>query len=298
VKGLRVQEATLGIVSYALICIGIVVILSGLLVFGWKLHRVARRRLKEEPLTPHTAIELSKECMSDGVPGLQRVNSETGVLELEGISNVSALQSYDELVHPRASLPLFSNGSSPPETKEPTDAWSVSSASYRLESRHEVDKCWSILCTQNIGPNDQRLSVFSAAKEAETEAKNSYFVLLTEEDQGVLRQILALITVSAVVGGVDIVVSVFFALAPPHDDVSVLVLVSLYVTFGLEILASGLVLVVFTTTIKVRSKESLQFLAKVRLIQIAEKSKNATISAPKGLPHIAKRLLKFIGAEA
>lgn len=99
-------------------------------------------------------------------------------------------------------------------------------------------------------------------------------------------------SLSAVVGGAAIVISIVFALVSESSKQPWVVLVSLGANLALELMASGLVLLVFTTTIRVKEKESLQFLAK-----LAETRKLTHLTVPPELPHIAKRLAQFFGSQ-
>ena len=99
-------------------------------------------------------------------------------------------------------------------------------------------------------------------------------------------------SLSAIVGGMAIVISIVFALIPESSRQPWVVLVSLGVNLALELMASGLVLLVFTTTIRVKEKESLEFLAR-----LAETRKLTYLNVPEKFPHIARRLAQFFGSQ-
>jgi len=99
-------------------------------------------------------------------------------------------------------------------------------------------------------------------------------------------------SLSAVLGGAAIVISIVFALVRESSEQPWVVLVTLGVDLGMELVAAGLVLLVFTTTIRVKEKESLEFLAK-----LAETRKLTHLSVPQELPHIARRLAQFFGSQ-
>ena len=291
IKGMRVNQQEFRIVGYGLICLGVIIIMTGLLMFGRKLMNIAKELEEtgsEQGLLVGTTTKGTKTpgdltTFNLDVPSLIKEHVEEEPLDAPSIMSIEAAY------HLRPSM-QFSLANSAIEVD--SEAWSLSSAS-QIEHGGS-DGGWSFVTTGNIVVPEVKLG--NGPISARMKRVEEYLVVLTDEDQAVLKQVrgiqvVIMTSLSAVVGGAAIVISVLFALVPASSKQPWLVLTFLCLNLVLELLASGLVLLVFTTTIRVKEKESLQFLAK-----LAETRKLTHLGLPQEFPHIAKRLLKYFGS--
>lgn len=298
VKGLRVNQSVFRIIGYSLICVGVVIITAGLVLFGRKLSNLAKE-LEERDI--EEACLMSEICSaSREAPGSKRrQNSIDDPPELTRW--VSDLSSLHEVVVKLRTSSLQVRSMDEEELNESNfhAIWSVSSESAESGRRNGEGKVWSRLATFNASESHQSTLPRPSVQPSPpcTDAKKDYLVVMTRDDQAVLHQVLVMTTLSAIVGGVDIVVSIFFVLVPQSTVQPWVVLGSLYLTLSLEFFSSALVLLVFTTNIRVKEKERLEHLVKVRRTQVAEHNRDASIMMGVDLPRIGRKLQQFIGAE-
>lgn len=109
---------------------------------------------------------------------------------------------------------------------------------------------------------------------------------LTKEDKTVFTQIVVLCSISGFLGGLILVLFITFAMTDAGQDPK-LTISALYISFFLEISSCFLILTVFTTQIKVSSKERLKFSSKILLSKSHEEP---LLSYPTNLSSIGRRL--------
>lgn len=187
VKGLRVSQQEFRVVSYALICLGVVIIMTGLVLFGRKLLNIAKK-LEEKETEQRHLLESSK-----GLTGIQSeltsFKPEMGLERTKEDRENAETPSFHSLevayrIRSPATLSLsYSSPVLPDSHSVTTESWPLSS----LSSDNAPDN-WSCLSTSHLGTTPERPSSVPPAAQRPS---NEYLVVLTEEDQAVLKQVRA-----------------------------------------------------------------------------------------------------------
>lgn len=137
--------------------------------------------------------------------------------------------------------------------------WSVSDTSLRLE---EGVSPWSRFnSSTNLSSSRESNHSKRSNRPAVAEGK-SYVVLMSRQDKLILKQIIILTTVSTLTGVIVIALTLIIAASEVVHE-SKLALILLYLVSGMEFFAYVVVLLIFSTEIKVKSKENLQFISEV-----------------------------------
>lgn len=166
-----------------------------------------------------------------------------------------------------------------------TSPWSISDISIQ---RDEAMSTWSRLYSSAIHVTINNFSNLTPQLPV-NEAKN-YVVLMSWQDKLILRQIIILTTVSTVTGTVVIALTLIIAASElVHESKWALAL--LYVISAMEFFSYVVVLLIFSTEIKVRSKENLHFVSEIAL-RIAKNP--GSLKLPPQFHAIERRLSKFV----
>ena len=179
------------------------------------------------------------------------------------------------------------------ESQEKSRTWSVSNTSFRLD---EAASPWSRFNSSLHLSSPQPSPPPAPLKSAQSDEKN-YIVLMSWQDKLILRQIIILTTVSTLTGVIVIALTLIIAASEVvHESKWALIL--LYLVSAMEFFAYVVVLLIFSTEIKVKSKENLQFISEVTVPQIAlriSKSPGKVTLQPRfTATALAKRLNNFV----
>ena len=188
IKGMRVNQRDFRVVGYALICCGVVIIMTGLVIFGRKLMRIAKE-LEEKEVEEGKLLEDS----TRGVTGNMDLTSLQPVISLDKAENeqnngeTPTFYSLDTVyrIRPRPSL----SSSYPPysdDNSSVSEAWHLSSVS-TIRSADSIPN-WSCLSTTHLESLHNRPSTLLPAVPRQSK---DYLVVLTSDDQAVLKQVRA-----------------------------------------------------------------------------------------------------------
>jgi hypothetical protein len=185
---MRVNQKEFRVVGYVLICCGVVIIMTGLVIFGRKLMRIAKE-LEEKEGEEKKLLD-STRGMTGNVADLTSLQHEIS-LDKAGSEHYNAetptFYSLDTVyrIRPRPSLsssyPQYSEGNS-----SVSEAWQLSSVS-TIRSADSIPN-WSCLSTSNLEFVQNRPSTVLPAV---PRLSKDYLVVLTSDDQAVLKQVRA-----------------------------------------------------------------------------------------------------------
>lgn len=295
-QGLRITNPGFASVAYSVICVSVAFVFSGLLFFGILLNKYIKSVMDDEeqpkqlvvkntlaPDMESESLELirvvSEETPLDRpsppMPSLSRSKSSAATMRTFGIRPTEV-----ELLPASEPLSLVSSG-----------AWSFSSRSIDFQSNESFPR-WSefqsILVSSDTVPRPSRPEPRLVRK------KEDYVVVLTRQDKVILRQIILLTIVSAVIGLSVVGFTVLLAINQSlQREVTILGL--MFLVCGMEFVAYLTVLFIFTTQIKVRSKENLHFISDIAM-RIARNP--GKVKLPQGFRAISKRLHLYAQAAA
>lgn len=291
-QGLRVGSKQLIVPGVIFVVLAVSIILGGICFFGLLLNKYIVRsgsgqekEWEEVPRSLMASSQLNKteDDLPVLTPTLSRQTMESDLvlvrahtLDIKTIRETGVYSEDDSKV-----------------SEEKSRTWSVSNSSLRLE---EVVSPWSRfnsslhLSTPRSNPQPVQRQT------AQSEEKN-YVVLMSWQDKLILRQIIILTTVSTLTGVAVIGLTLLIAASEVvHESKWALIL--LYLVSAMEFFAYVVVLLIFSTEIKVKSKENLQFISEVTVPQIAlriSKSPGKVTLQPQfTATALAKRLNNFV----
>ena len=189
VKGLRVNQQEFRIVGYALICIDVVIIMTGLVLFGRKLLSIAKE-LEEKETEQQQLLERSKGATRSPAeltafrPDVSL--NKTSDPEMAETPSFTSLEAVYRLRSPASLSFSYSLNPLPIHPSLTTESWPLSSLS---SARHsDSPDSWSCLSTSHLEAIEMRPSTVLRTAQRPS---NEYLVVLTEEDQAVLKQVRA-----------------------------------------------------------------------------------------------------------
>lgn len=116
----------------------------------------------------------------------------------------------------------------------------------------------------------------------------TYILNITEDDKSVFKKIIVLSCVSALLGVVILILFVTFLAT--HQNKPEHVMAAICVSFSLELFACIIIHIVFTTQIKVKTKERLKFVSNLGMMKSGLET---IITYPKTLRSIGEKLHKY-----
>jgi len=280
VQGLRIASGSFSSVAYIAICAAVAFIFFGLLFFGLLLNKYIKSVEDEDETKSSFPRKVST----------QRHPAESESQEL--VANTSEESpSFPPLVllpSKSTALTLYRTEmnvqSAESSEMDSSEVWSVTSQSSEWESREEHNRDWSEW-NSRIEPVEVAYKGEKALSARPVKAED-YVVVLTRQDKVILRRIILLSLLSAVIGLSVVGLTVLLAINESMQRVFTTIGL-MFLVCGMEFFAYLSVLFIFTTQIKVTSKENLHFIS-----EIATKiTKNpGKVKIPPGFVALSKRL--------
>jgi hypothetical protein len=288
-QGLRIASGSFTSVAYITICIAVAFIFFGLLFFAVLLNKYIKSVEDDDELSSKITI---KSTIPQHFPGSESQeiagNSHESSHSLSPLalryskSTVQAIHRAERDIQPVESAEISS---------ETSEVWSTSSrsSSYVIRERQAGWSEWNSRIDNILPRNSPKTAQIRPQVKEE-----DYVVVLTRQDKVILRRIILLSLLSAVIGLSVVGLTVLLAINESMQRVFT-TLGLMYLVCGMEFFAYLSVLFIFTTQIKVKSKENLHFISEIA----TRISKNpGKVSIPPGFVAITKRLNLYACAAA
>lgn len=275
-QGLRIASGSFSSVAYITICAAVAFIFFGLLFFGLLLNKYIKSVEDDD--------EASSSFPSKGATLRRPAESESVELVANSSEESPSFPPLVLLPSKSIALTLYRAEVLPADCSQSQDSSEVWTLTSQNSALREQQGSWSEW-NSRIEPVEVIQKREKTAPRRAIGAED-YVVVLTRQDKVILRRIILLSLLSAVIGLGVVGLTVLLAINESMQRVFT-TLGLMFLACGMEFCAYLLVLFIFTTQIKVKSKENLHFISEIAT-KIAKNPGKVTI--PPGFVALSKRL--------